>query len=176
MPDSIEEELQIMDERSKSANSMISAGVDIEDPIRTLDLVPVVAANQNSSIKEVIELLLTKNIGCALIVDDLDQTVGIFTERDILKKIILKDIDLSKTKIKEYMTKNPEVLSENDPIAFALNRMSDGSFRHIPITKNGKVQFMLSVKDIVDHIAFTYRKAVLNLPPNLRQASSEYGG
>ena len=74
------------------------------------------------------------------------------------------------------MTKDPETLSEEDPIAFALNKMSDGSYRHIPITKNGVVRFMLSVKDIVDEIAFINRKRVLNLPPDLKQKTSEYGG
>ena len=81
------------------------------------------------------------------------------------------------SKIKDFMTRNPQMLSEEDPIAFALNRMSDGSYRHIPVTKNGEVRYMLSVKDIVDQISLAYRDKVLNLPIELKQdSSSQYGG
>lgn len=177
MADFVEEELQIMQERSsEQPHKFISNGIDIEDPIKTLNLVPIVTANLNMTVKETVELLNSKKIGCALIIDDNGETVGIFTERDFLRKLALANVDMSKVKVKDYMTPDPEILSEEDPIAFALNRMSDGSYRHIPITRNGDVKYMLSVKDIVDHIAFTYRKTVLNLPPNLKQRSSQYGG
>lgn len=175
MTDYIEEDLERMQEVDNTDGNMAS-GIDIQDPIRTLNLANVITVNSGSSMKDVIELLNDKRIGCVTILDDSSETVGIFTERDVLTRVINKDHDLAKVKIDDFMTKNPEVLSENDPIAFALNRMSDGSYRHIPITRNGKVKFMLSVKDIVDEIAFTYRKKVLNLPPDLKQQTSEYGG
>ena len=174
--DYIDEELQIMEEdQSNSAN--IAAGIDIDDPISSLSLVPIESVQTGTSLQDVIELLNQKNMGCVTITDSsADNTVGIFTERDILRRVIAKDLDLGKELIDNYMTKNPELLTEDDPIEFALNRMSDGGYRHIPITRNGKVKFMLSVKDIVDQIAFTYRKKILNLPPNLKQTTSQYGG
>jgi CBS domain-containing protein len=105
-----------------------------------------------------------------------DETIGIFTERDLLRRVAGRGLDFSKEIIDDYMTKNPETLSEEDPIAFALNKMSDGGYRHVPITRNGKVKFMLSVRDIVDQISITYRKKVLNLPPDPRQQTTQYGG
>jgi len=174
--DYIEEELTIMDERGSGTSDVIATGINIEDPIRTLDLAPVISAISGTNLKDVIELLNERRIGCVTVIDDDGDTIGIFTERDVLRKVINRDIDLSKEKVDDYMTKQPQTLSENDPVAFALNRMSDGSYRHIPITSNGKVKYMLSVKDIVDEIAFTYRKKVLNLPPDLKQQTTEYGG
>ncbi len=171
----IEEELQIMDEASCPFTDAIASGVDIEDPIRMLNLAPVISVASGTSLEDVIDLLNAKHIGSVTIIDSNKETIGIFTERDILRKIIGKVTDLSKEKIDDYMTTHPEVLSENDPIAFALNRMSGGGYRHIPITRNREVCFMLSVKDIVDEIAKTYRKRVLNLPPDLHQKTSEYG-
>ncbi len=174
--ESIEEEMKIMSEDTLSTNGNIAAGIDIEDPIRVLHLDHVISVKTGTSLKTVIETLNSNHIGCVTVVDSLGATVGIFTERDILRKIITKNLDLSKESIDNYMTANPEVLSENDPIAFALNRMSGGGFRHIPISRNGEVKFMLSIKDIVDQIAITYRKKVLNLPPDLKQQTSQYGG
>ncbi len=174
--DYIDEELKIMEEGNSSGGAGIAAGVDIEDPIRTLNLDQVISVKSGQSLKEVISMLQDKRIGCVTVETEAGDTVGIFTERDILKKVIAKNLDLEKEVVDDYMTPNPEVLSENDPIAFALNRMSDGSYRHIPITRNREVKFMLSVKDIVDEIAKTYRKRILNLPPDLRQQTTQYGG
>ena len=173
--ESIEEELKIMTEDTIS-NGNVAAGIDIEDPIKVLHLDHVISVNSGASLKDVIDVLNKNHIGCVTVIDRSGITVGIFTERDILRKVIAQNLDLTKEPVDKYMTPNPEVLSENDPIAFALNRMSGGGFRHIPITRNNEVKFMLSIKDIVDQIAITYRKKVLNLPPDLQQQTSQYGG
>tara|TARA_B100001989_G_scaffold191974_1_gene140833 strand:+ start:46 stop:570 length:525 start_codon:yes stop_codon:yes gene_type:complete len=174
MADYLDEESQIMDENSSSSGEITNFNID--DPISSLELNQVITVKSGASLHEVITMLNENRIGATIVLDDKEQAVGIFTERDVLRRVIAKDIDLKKEKIDDYMTKAPETLSENDPIAFALNKMSDGSYRHIPITRNDKVKFMLSVKDIVDEIAFIYRKRVLNLPPDLKQQTSQYGG
>jgi CBS domain-containing protein len=173
MTDYLEEELNIMDENSSSGEIK---NFNIDDPISTLNLKTVLTVRSGTNLYDVIKMLNDNRIGATVIFDEKKSALGIFTERDILRKIIAKDLDLKKEIIDNYMTKDPETLSEEDPIAFALNKMSDGSYRHIPITKNGVVRFMLSVKDIVDEIAFINRKRVLNLPPDLKQKTSEYGG
>lgn len=177
-PDNIDDELDIMEENLKDQGDSqnIESGIRIEDPIKTLDLNPVISVKTGTSIRNVINVLNQNHIGCVTVVDQNSQTIGIFTERDILRKIAGKGLDFDKEVVDSFMTRNPETLSENDPVAFALNKMSDGSYRHIPITRNKEVRFMLSVKDIVDQIAQAYRKKVLNLPPDLKQQVSEYGG
>lgn len=174
MPDYIDEELERMQEDNGS--NPISSAINIDDPIKVFDLENVISVPSGSSLKEVIEVLNSKQIGCVTIVDAKENTIGIFTERDALRKVIGKVKDLEKETVDKYMTQNPESLSENDPIAYALNKMSDGGYRHVPITRNGKVKFMLSIRDIVDQISITYRKKVLNLPPNPKQEITQYGG
>ena len=174
--DYIEEELKIMEEISEKGKAAISAAIDIEDPIKILDLDIILLLNENNTIHDAVKFMQEKNIGCILLVDEKNVPSGIFTERDLLRKVIGFDLDIKTTKIKEYMTPNPQMLDENDPIAFALNKMSDGSFRHIPITSNGNVKYMLSVRDIVDQISQTFRQQVMNLPPDLKQQTTQYGG
>lgn len=174
MKDFLDEESQIMDENSRSSGEITNFNID--DPISSLELKEVITAKSGTCLFDVIKMLNDNRIGATVIFDEKSSCIGIFTERDILRKVITKDLDLKKETIDNFMTKAPETLSVEDPIAFALNKMSDGSYRHIPITKNGIVKYMLSVKDIVDEIAFIYRKRVLNLPPDLKQQTSEYGG
>jgi CBS domain-containing protein len=174
MADFLEEEQNIMEENSSSTGEITNFNID--DPISSLTLNNVLTVKSGSSLHDVITMLIDRKIGATVVVDDKGAALGIFTERDVLRRVIARDIDLKKEKIDAYMTASPETLSEDDPIAFALNKMSDGSYRHIPITRNGQVRFMLSVKDIVDEISFIYRKRVLNLPPDLKQKTSQYGG
>lgn len=177
MTDYLDEEMKIMEEQSQDSSAAISAGVDINDPIKTLDLASLVSVSSDISLKETIDLMNEKGFGAVVIADEQQKATGIFTDRDILRRVVSKEgIDLSKEKLGDYMTKNPETLSADDPIAYALNKMSDGGYRHLPITVDGAAKYMLSVKDIVDQIAITYRKNVLNLPPNPKQVPSEYGG
>lgn len=178
IPDYLEEELTIMEEiiSSSALNSDIACGIDLDDPIRILNLSPVISIRSCSTLRQAVELMNQKRIGCLIVVNDRDELIGIFTERDILRKVVAKGLDFDKEIVDKYMTPNPETLCEIDPIAFALNMMSAGGFRHIPITRNNKVKFMLSIKDIVDEISRVHRKRVLNLPPDLRQHTSQYGG
>lgn len=172
--DFLEEEMRIMDENTNSANNHIEFSID--DPISSLHLNKVITISAGSTLSKVINVLNEKAIGAILVVDKNNDTVGIFTERDILRKVVNRSLDFNSEIVDNFMTKNLETLCEKDPIAFALNRMSEGSYRHIPITKDNKIVYMLSVKDIVDQISFYNRKRVLNLPPNLKQVSSQYGG
>lgn len=170
-----EEALQRLNE-GNNGSAAVATAVDVEDPIRVLDLEQVISVAAGSNLQDVINTLNEKHIGCVTVVNKDGDTIGIFTERDVLRKVVSKGLDFSKEIVDNYMTKNPEVLSENDPIAYALNKMSDGGYRHVPITRAGRVKFMLSIRDIVDLISVTYRKKVLNLPPNPKQETTQYGG
>ena len=177
--DFIEEEMKIMEEMAEEIDeAALSAAIGVNDPISILNLSKLITVPESSSLQEVLELMAERKIGAVVVADSQGDAAGIFTERDVITKVFAKNLDLKSTQVTEAMTHKPETLSEIDPIAFALNKMSDGSFRHIPIrNKSGELKSMLSVKDIVDQISTAYRKHVLNLPPNLKRDNvSEYGG
>lgn len=118
-----------------------------------------VVVQQEISVKEVLELLQKNKIGCIAVVDVLGKLKGIFTERDALLKIAGKAIDLNKTPISQMMTKDPQTASMTTSIAFTLNMMSQGGYRHVPIVDDESIPVgMISVKDIVDFIAHTVTK------------------
>ena len=68
------------------------------------------------------------------------------------------------------MTRNPETLEPDNSIAFALNKMSVGGYRHIPIVEGDKPIGVLSVRDVVDFLVDLFPEDVLNLPPTPNNA------
>ena len=81
-----------------------------------------------------------------------------------------KGIDASKTPVRKRMTPNPESLRPTDSIAYALNKMSLGDYRHVPLVDNARVPVgVISVKDIVNYLVSFFPKSVMNLPTLPRQ-------
>jgi len=101
---------------------------------------------------EVIRKMKEAHVGCALVLDD-GRLVGIFTERDILKKLVGKNAVTESTAVKDLMSVNPETLQESDSVATALNKMSMGRYRHIPIQKFDGSYAVTSIKHVLKYIA-----------------------
>ncbi|MFQ5751015.1 MAG: cyclic nucleotide-binding/CBS domain-containing protein [bacterium] len=105
-----------------------------------------------TQVYEVIKVMKDNGIGCVCVVDN-HELVGIFTERDVLIKVIGGKLNVQKIKIEDVMTPHPEYLFQDDQIAFALNRMHVGGFRHIPLLNfQGQPTGIISVKDIIGHL------------------------
>ena len=118
-----------------------------------LDPHPPLTVQSGSPAKDALKLLREHKIGCVVIVDKLDKICGIFSERDVVLKLVMTGVDITATPIDELMTKNPETATMTTTIAFALNMMSEGGFRHIPVVDDDAVPIgMVSVKSIVDYI------------------------
>ena len=91
-------------------------------------------------------------LGCALVMDE-GKLVGIFTERDLLNKLTGKSASSPSTAVKDLMSANPETLDETDSVATALNRMSMGRYRHIPVRKADGTYSVTSIKHVLKYIA-----------------------
>ncbi|MXW24933.1 MAG: CBS domain-containing protein, partial [Dehalococcoidia bacterium] len=83
------------------------------------------------SVREAVNLLVENKGGAVLVVDG-SSLSGIFTERDVLKKVAGRPGALD-APVAEYMTTDPVVVRENETIAVALHKMADGGFRHVPM-------------------------------------------
>lgn len=118
-----------------------------------------------ATVGEAVRLMKRHRTGCVLVQEG-GKLIGIFTERDILAKLVGTGYDPASVKVEGVMTRNPETLTPDDPVAFALRLMSVGGFRHIPLVDGeGRPVATLSVKDIVDFLVEQFPQAVLNIPP-----------
>lgn len=137
------------------------------EPIKNLNLrAGRISVPPGTTIGEAARIMKEHRIGCVLVEEE-GRLLGIFTERDILTKLVGTGYDPAKVHVDGVMTKNPETLTPEDPIAFAVQRMSVGGFRHLPLidATTGRPVGILSVKDIVDYLADYFPREVLNIPP-----------
>jgi len=108
--------------------------------------------SEEDSLEKALQTLQEHKIGCILVNNKEGHLCGIFTERDVLLKIMLKDVALD-TAISELMTEDPHTVDKETPIAYVLQMMSLGGYRHMPILDAERTPVgIVSVKDIVDYI------------------------
>ena len=98
-----------------------------------------------------IQLMCEKNIG-GLLITEQDELVGIFTERDYARKLILKGKSSKDTPIGDLMTKKPFTVSPESSIEDCMKLMVDKHIRHLPVMENDKLIGMISIGDVVKHI------------------------
>jgi CBS domain-containing protein len=153
-------------------------GAILSEPIgRHLRGVPIAVA-ETATLEEAVATMQKQHIGCVLIVGEDGKLTGIFSERDLLNRVTGKTADLKKARVRDFMTPKPETLGPEDRIAWAMNRMHIGGYRHVPIVdRDGRPIGMLSIKDIVDFIVELFPAAVLNLPPDpVHESAGPEGG
>ncbi len=107
-------------------------------------------------IKQVIQTMVEKRIGAVLIVENNEMT-GIFSERDLIMKIAEHYDEVCEQPVQDFMTPNPVHLSIKHNIAYALNRMDVGDYRHIPITdENNYPTGIIAIRDIIRYIDYKW--------------------
>jgi CBS domain-containing protein len=122
------------------------------------------------SVAEAVALMRRENIGCLLVCEG-PRLVGIFTERDLLRRVLAPGLPLSTT-VAECMTPEPVVVSRSAPISTALRLMEEGGYRHLPVVdETGQPVGVLSVKRIVHYLAEHFPAIVYNQPPDSRTVS-----
>ena len=110
-------------------------------------------------------LMRKHRAGCLLVCDG-KTVVGIFTERDFLRRVIAAGKDLE-TPVGEVMTPNPVCVLAKEPIRLAVRRMEKGGFRHVPVLdETGRPVGVLSATRIVHYLAEHFPATVYNLPPD----------
>lgn len=124
----------------------------MEDRLSVLQPKVSVRIPPDTKVKDVINTMVEKRLDAVLIVEN-DQLIGIFSERDIVNRVALHLEEVKEKPIREFMTPNPEKLSINHTIAFALNKMDVGDYRHIPITDDeNRPTGLIAVRDIIRYI------------------------
>jgi CBS domain-containing protein len=103
---------------------------------------------------EKIVLLLQKKRQSSVLVVQHGQLLGIVSKRDLLHRTVGMETKLASLKALEVMTANPEIVKVSDPLAFAVNKMAMGGFRHLPvISEDGEPIGILSIQDVLSCLA-----------------------
>jgi CBS domain-containing protein len=144
--------------------------------LRELSLRAPILVDPDTSVVAAVNAMNEHRVGCVL-VQRAGKLVGVFTERDVLTRVIFRDTSSTMT-IESVMTKDPETLENTQTIACALNKMSVGGYRHIPIVERGRPVGVVSIRDLVDFLVELFPEGVLNVAPSPAQsiAKSRDGG
>jgi CBS domain-containing protein len=103
------------------------------------------------TVYQALEVMAQANIG-AVVVCDHDQMVGIFTERDYARKIILMGRHSLDTKIEDIMTKDMVTVNPEASLEECMAMMTKYRIRHLPVMERGRLVGMISMRDVVDAI------------------------
>jgi len=160
MDDFLDEELQIAGEQDSTKT--LSSDI-FEGAISNLPQYTAICLDESAKLSEAITLMQSKKIGSVLITKD-GLLSGIITERDILLKVTGLVKDLAAVTVKDYMTPEPQSLRAEDMIAYVMNNMHVGGYRHVPIVDElGAPQTVISIKDVMTFILDHFPEDITNI-------------
>jgi CBS domain-containing protein len=131
-------------------NAPVSTLLESKSP--TVYSVPVTV-----TVAEAVQEMNRRKIGSVLVMDG-GALVGIFTERDVLMRVVAADRDPKTTPVAHVMTRSPITIRSSMTIEEVMDMHSGKHFRHLPVVENGQLVGMISVRDILRYLAETNSK------------------
>ncbi|MCE9563533.1 MAG: CBS domain-containing protein [Planctomycetes bacterium] len=139
------------------------------DSVSRLDPTSPLGIDASASVEEAVATMRTGKVGC-LLVTDRGRVVGIFTERDLLTRVLAAQRPLDLTTMRAVMTSNPVTVGPKDPVRTAIKRMQRGGYRHLPVVDEvGRPVGILSARRVVHYIVEHFPALVFTLPPDGNQ-------
>ena len=105
--------------------------------------------SKDQSVKQALILMSEKNISAIIIVENNDFPIGIFSERDYARKIILKGKSSKDTLLDEVMTKELITVTRNYKVDQCMELMNEKKIRHLPVLENKKIIDIISIRDVL---------------------------
>ena len=120
----------------------------------------------DKTVFDALRLMEEKDIGALLVMEG-ERLVGIISERDYARKVILQGRSSKKTKIKEIMTEKVLSLHPEQTTHEAMRLMTDKRVRHLPVIENDQVIGMISIGDVLRDIIYHQRETIKGLEDQL---------
>lgn len=147
----------------KLEDALLSDEVGLLAPSEPIRLPP------DASVAEAVTRMVDSHRAGVVIVDPAGRLVGIFTERDLLTRVVRQGRELGRTRLEEVMTVDPEALTPDDRICFAINRMHNAGYRTVPLVDaDHRPIGVVTVNDVVGWLTRVFPEAILNLRPGDR--------
>jgi CBS domain-containing protein len=156
----------IDDNLRKTENLHESSDALLNDTIAVLAPAEPLCLAETATVHDAVRTMLAHRQAGVLITDDQGRLAGIFTERDVLTRVVGRDLDARRTALRDVMTRNPEALTAGDRVAYAIHGMSVAGYRTIPlIDRDRRPIGVVTVSDVVRWLAGLFPEAVLNMRP-----------
>lgn len=134
----------------------------VRDLIKKKEGKTPVSVAASDTVFHALEVMAQHNIGAVLVTEG-DRYVGIFTERDYARKIILKGLESKKTPVSEIMTREMITVSPNTTVQQCMELMTRYHVRHLPVVENERLTSLVSIGDVVHSIISEQKSYIENL-------------
>jgi CBS domain-containing protein len=104
------------------------------------------------SVYDALEVLEEKNLGALVVVDESGNLIGIFTERDYARKVVLKGRSSKETLVRDIMTDRPVFVTPDTEIEHCMQLMTNKFIRHLPVIENNNLTGLISIGDILKYV------------------------
>ena len=142
----------------------LSRNLKVESVAR-LQPTPPREVEAGRTVADAVRVLREHRVGCVL-VTDAGRLVGLFTERDLLTRVLAPGLSLD-TPLRACMTPNPVAVHPTDPVRVAVQKMQDGGYRHLPVVdEENRPVGVLSAKRIIRYLVEHFPGTVYNQPPD----------
>jgi len=118
---------------------------------------PLFRAEVSDTVRKTAEMMSERNIGAVAVLDS-GKLVGIFSERDLMSRVVARGLNPDKTEVKDVMTKSIVVADMKDDVDSAMQKMTSIGCRHLPVVDGAKLVGMLSLRDLLIEDDDTQRK------------------
>jgi CBS domain-containing protein len=122
----------------------------------------VVSITPDTSVFDALKIMNEKNIGAVLVMED-EELVGIFSERDYARKVILTGRSSKTTEVKELMTCKVYCIDPSRTIQDVMELMNEHRFRHVPVMESEKVIGVLSSGDVMRGVVAEQKNTIESL-------------
>jgi len=109
-----------------------------------------ISAEVHQTVLEVANLMVEHNIGAVPVLQN-GQLAGIFSERDLMIRVVVGGMDPARTAVREVMTEDPLTVAPNDPLETCMTLMKRHNFRHLPVCSGRELKGVVSLRDILLH-------------------------
>jgi CBS domain-containing protein len=133
----------------------------IKDLLRSKNRKLITVSN-SASIYDALKIMAEANIGCLIVLEG-DHYVGMFTERDYARKIVLEGRSSDSTTVNEIMVSDIPMLNSNDTIEHCSKIMTEKTLRYLPVFENSQLVNLISQSDIIKYTIDTQKSLIAHL-------------
>ena len=122
----------------------------------------ITSVSPETTVLEALKIMADQNMGSVIVIDD-QRYLGIMTERDYSRKVILKGKSSTDTKVTEIMSEDLPRVNPLDSVEYCMQLMADKNIRYLPVFENDKLCGIVSINDLVRETILTQQETISQL-------------
>jgi CBS domain-containing protein len=122
----------------------------------------IFSVSPDATVFEAVEIMANKNVGALLVIKD-GNLVGMISERDYTRKVMLRGKRSRETQVREIMSSDLTIVTSREPVENCLRMMTDKRIRHLPVMDEGTLRGIISIGDLVKFVIASQSAAIAHL-------------